>query len=68
MKTDNLFGQVWSPFKVTFDGILHHYGSLAYTVVKVDGKWKIEGLTQNYRRTPGWENPHPPGKDEEARL
>ncbi|EME82987.1 uncharacterized protein MYCFIDRAFT_203473 [Pseudocercospora fijiensis CIRAD86] len=58
MRIDKFFAQVWSPFKVTFDGVLHHYGSLAYTVVKVGGKeWKIEGLTQNYRRTPGWEVP-----------
>ncbi|KXT05186.1 hypothetical protein AC578_8416 [Pseudocercospora eumusae] len=72
MRIDHSFGQVWSPFNVTFDGILHHYGSLAYTVAKVDGEWKIEGLTQNYRRTPGWESPHAPGdgdgKEGESRL
>jgi hypothetical protein len=52
---DSLFACAWSPFKVTFDGVLHHYGTIVYTLGKEDGKWKIEGLTQNYRRTPGWD-------------
>lgn len=55
VKVDALFGMAWSPFKVTFDGVLHHYGTIVYTLVKVEGKWTIEGLTQNYRRTVGWE-------------
>ena len=55
VRVDALFGMAWSPFKVTFDGVLHHYGTIVYTVVKKEGEWKIEGLTQNYRRTEGWE-------------
>lgn len=65
VKIDALFATAWSPFKVTFDGVLHHYGTMAYTLGKttagagVEGKeWKIEGLTQNYRRTPGWPEGH----------
>lgn len=64
VKIDALFGVAWSPFKVTFDGVLHHYGTMVYTVGKTgpDSKeWKIEGLTQNYRRTPGWGEDHGPG-------
>lgn len=60
IKVDHLFAYAWSPFRVTFDGKLHHYGNFVYTLGKVkdeDGEmvWKFEGLTQNYRRTPGWE-------------
>ncbi|KAJ0107418.1 hypothetical protein J7T55_009383 [Diaporthe amygdali] len=61
VKVDALFGSAWSPFRVTFDGVLHHYGIMVYTLGKTEvpeggGKreWKIEGVTQNYRRTPGW--------------
>lgn len=65
MKVDALFGNAWSPFKVTFDGVLHHYGTMVYTLGKIDAadggkEWKIEGLTQNYRRTPGWPEAHSP--------
>ncbi|CAN8106295.1 unnamed protein product [Discula destructiva] len=64
VKFDALFAVAWSPFKVTFDGVLHHYGTMVYTVGKTgtDAKeWKIEGLTQNYRRTPGWPETHGSG-------
>ncbi|KKY39496.1 hypothetical protein UCDDA912_g00479 [Diaporthe ampelina] len=62
VKVDALFGTAWSPFRVTFDGVLHHYGTMAYTLGKTEAGaaggggrgWKIAGLTQNYRRTPGW--------------
>ncbi|ROV98659.1 hypothetical protein VSDG_04309 [Cytospora chrysosperma] len=76
VRTDGLFGVAWSPFRVTFDGVLHHYGTMAYTLgqrlveeeeeeaggeKQVQGQkqkqrmvWRVEGLTQNYRRTPGW--------------
>lgn len=58
VRVDALFGTAWSPFRVTFDGVLHHYGIMAYTVAKTGpgaaGEWKISGLTQSYRRTPGW--------------
>ncbi|KAL1610369.1 hypothetical protein SLS60_002036 [Paraconiothyrium brasiliense] len=61
VKVDHLFGAAWSPFRVTFDGVLHHYGTFAFTFGKVDdgsGKsWRVEGLTQNYRRTKGWAEP-----------
>lgn len=72
VKVDHLFAQAWCPFAVTFDGVLHHYGFFAYTFGKTvekseyDGKeekagsgkkmWRFEGLTQNYRRTPGWDS------------
>jgi hypothetical protein len=59
VKIDAAFANAWSPFSVTFDGVLHHYGIMVYTLGKaeVEGekKWRIEGLTQSYRRTPGWE-------------
>lgn len=55
VKIDGLFGVAWSPFRVTFDGVLHHYGVMAFTVGKDGGGWKIEGLTQSYRRTLGWD-------------
>lgn len=84
VRTDGLFGTAWSPFKVTFDGELHHYGVIVFTVGYTstpggDGphdkvclaraslfphfilgsldsqEWKIIGLEQSYRRTPGWE-------------
>lgn len=61
VKVDALFGMAWSPFKVTFDGVLHHYGTIVYTLCKKKKKegeedgWKIAGLTQNYRRAVGWE-------------
>ncbi|POS77492.1 hypothetical protein DHEL01_v204126 [Diaporthe helianthi] len=66
IKFDALFGNAWSPFRVTFDGVLHHYGTMVYTLAKTEPadaaagasggrrEWKIAGLTQNYRRTPGW--------------
>ncbi|KAF2730451.1 hypothetical protein EJ04DRAFT_515246 [Polyplosphaeria fusca] len=59
VKIDGLFASAWSPFSVTFDGVLHHYGVMVYSLGKgEDGeeerRWRIEGLTQNYRRTPGW--------------
>lgn len=57
VRIDALFAMAWSPFKVTFDGLLHHYGTFVYTLGKTgtnEKEWKIEGLTQNYRRTPGW--------------
>ncbi|KAF2445157.1 hypothetical protein P171DRAFT_431900 [Karstenula rhodostoma CBS 690.94] len=58
VKVDYLFGTAWSPFRVTFDGELHHYGTFSFTFGKVDdgeGKvWRVEGLTQNYRRATGW--------------
>lgn len=68
VKVDGLFGQAWCPFTVTFDGVLHHYGYFSYTFGKIVEKseykgdmkgdkkrWRFEGLTQDYRRTPGWE-------------
>jgi len=57
VKIDGLFGMAWSPFRVTFDGVLHHYGVMAFTVGREGGgkEWKIEGLTQSYRRTLGWD-------------
>lgn len=61
IKIDALFAMAWSPFKVTFDGSLHHYGTMVFTLGKTgsDSKgWKIEGLTQNYRRAPGWPESH----------
>lgn len=62
VKFDALFAVAWSPFTVTFDGVLHHYGTMVFTLGKTvegtgQGAWKIEGLTQNYRRTPGWDGP-----------
>lgn len=63
VKIDALFAVAWSPFKVTFDGALHHYGTMVYTLGKTgsDSKdWRIEGLTQNYRRTLGWPEGHGP--------
>lgn len=61
VKVDALFANAWSPFRVTFDGVLHHYGTMVYTVGKTETagsgggrEWKIANLTQNYRRTPGW--------------
>lgn len=69
VRVDALFATAWAPFRVTFDGVLHHYGSMVYTLGKAeragDGEgasgekvWRIEGLTQNYRRTPGWPEGH----------
>lgn len=71
VRVDALFATAWSPFRVTFDGVLHHYGTMAYTLGKTavasggsgagtgaKKEWKIEGLTQNYRRTPGWPESH----------
>lgn len=63
VKVDALFAVAWSPFRVTFDGVLHHYGTMVYTLGKTEAgaagsgggrEWKIANLTQNYRRTPGW--------------
>lgn len=64
VRVDGLFGAAWCPFGVTFDGVLHHYGTMVYTLGRVDGDggddgkgkkvWRVEGLTQSYRRTPGW--------------
>lgn len=57
IKFDALFAVAWSPFKVTFDEKLHHYGTMVFTLGKTgtDSKeWKIELLAQNYRRTLGW--------------
>lgn len=61
VKVDGLFGMAWSPFRVTFDGVLHHYGQFVYTMGKVgveggSRKWRVEALTQSYRSTPGWES------------
>lgn len=68
VRLDGLFATAWAPFRVTFDGVLHHYGTMAYTLGKTAvasggggggaKEWKIEGLTQNYRRTPGWPESH----------
>lgn len=61
VRIDALFASAWSPFRVTFDGKLHHYGTFVYTFGKTGAgadEWKIEGLTQNYRRTPGWPEGH----------
>lgn len=61
VKIDALFAVAWAPFKVTFDGVLHHYGTMVYTLGKTRSdstEWKIEGLTQNYRRAPGWPEGH----------
>ncbi|GIZ42501.1 hypothetical protein CKM354_000576700 [Cercospora kikuchii] len=57
VKVDALFAMAWCPFSVTFAEKLHHYGTLVFTVGKEaeEAKWKIEGLTQNYRRSVGWE-------------
>ncbi|KAF2216090.1 hypothetical protein CERZMDRAFT_82134 [Cercospora zeae-maydis SCOH1-5] len=57
IKVDALFAMAWCPFRVTFAETLHHYGTLVFTVGKEaeEAEWKIEGLTQNYRRTVGWE-------------
>lgn len=57
IKVEGLFAAAWSPFVVTFDGVLHQYGVLVYTLGKrgEGEKWRIEGLTQSYRRMVGWE-------------
>lgn len=61
VKVDGLFAEAWSPFRVTFDRVLHHYGTIVYTFCKIkeeDGEkeWRIDTLTQAYRRAPGWEH------------
>lgn len=65
VEVDAGFGMAWSPFEVTFDGVLHHYGTMVYTLGKTPNgehagreEWRIEGLTQSYRRTPGWHEPN----------
>lgn len=62
VRTDGLFATAWCPFRVYFDGVLHHYGTFVFTFgyVQLDAGvdswiWRIEGLTQSYRRTIGWE-------------
>ncbi|SMR41895.1 unnamed protein product [Zymoseptoria tritici ST99CH_1A5] len=54
---DALFATAVSPFTVTFDGVLHHYGQMIFNFWKESEKtdWRIQSVTQNYRRTPGWE-------------
>ncbi|KAK7739230.1 hypothetical protein SLS53_005868 [Cytospora paraplurivora] len=59
VRVDALFAAAWGPFEVTFDGVLHHYGTIVYTLGRVGAGargegWRVEGLTQSYRRTPGW--------------
>lgn len=58
IKLDSGLAMAWSPFEVFFDDKLHHYGTMIYVMAKQSGEWKIDGLTQNYRRTPGWEDGH----------
>lgn len=61
VKIDALFAVAWSPFKVTFDGDLHHYGKMVFTLGKTGSEskeWRVEGLTQDYRRAPGWPESH----------
>jgi hypothetical protein len=55
---DALFASAVSPFTVTFDGVLHHYGQMVFNFWKDGGEddWRIQNVTQIYRRTPGWEN------------
>lgn len=62
VRTDGLFATAWCPFRVYFDGVLHHYGTFVFTFGHVQmgagaesWMWRIEGLTQSYRRTVGWE-------------
>ncbi|PSR87320.1 hypothetical protein BD289DRAFT_432517 [Coniella lustricola] len=70
VRIDGLFATAWCPFRVYFDGVLHHYGTFVYTFGHLlerdlggegknegenDWAWRIEGLTQSYRRTVGWE-------------
>jgi len=65
VRIDGLVGCAWSPFEVTFDGKLHHYGIMVFDVVKGvvgdedgedvgGGRWRVSGVSQSYRRTEGW--------------
>lgn len=48
VRVDALFGTAWSPFRVTFDGKLHHYGVMVFRVGKtstVDGKHPGDKVT-----------------------
>ncbi|KAK3061466.1 hypothetical protein LTS18_006143 [Coniosporium uncinatum] len=69
VEVEGLVGCAWSPFEVTFDGVMHHYGTMVFTVVKhlergkgeVEGEgeglegWRVSGVSQSYRRTEGWD-------------
>lgn len=58
VQVDAGIATAWSPFEVTFDGTLHHYGTMLYTLARAeDGEgWLVHSLTQSYRRAPGWED------------
>ncbi|KAK4626958.1 hypothetical protein CLAFUW4_04339 [Fulvia fulva] len=67
VKVDGIFATAWCPFSVTFDGVLHHYGTFVYTFGKdghssggleTEKDLKLETLVQSYRRTPGWGEDH----------
>lgn len=36
---------VWGPYRFLWDGEVHHVGINAFSLLRVDGTWKISGVT-----------------------
>jgi hypothetical protein len=50
IKIDGAMAIAWVPYKLFFNGQLHHCGADVFTLIKRDNGWKIMGITDTRRK------------------
>jgi hypothetical protein len=51
VKVDNDVAMVWAPYRFMLDGKLHHCGTDAFSLVRMDGRWLIAAVADTSRET-----------------
>jgi hypothetical protein len=41
----------WTPYRVEYDGVVHHTGTNVFSLAKVEGSWMISGVSDNCKVT-----------------
>jgi len=57
---DGDVAQMWAPYDVYVDGVFSHCGFDAFHLVRVEGTWKLAGVTYSVANPPACET-HPDG-------
>jgi len=47
IRVDGTLGMVWAPYELLVDGKPDHCGTDIFTLLKVQGRWQIVGITDN---------------------
>lgn len=51
VKVDDDVAMVWAPYRFMLDGKLHHCGTDAFSLVRMDGRWLIAAVADTSRET-----------------